>query len=51
MFVQEKGKILEEPQIVWLLKNGSTCSPSFKLNPDKKYDFNRDFISFAKINE
>jgi hypothetical protein len=51
MFVQEKGKIFEEPQIVWLLKNGSTCSRSMKLNPEKNYDFNKDFISFAKINE
>jgi hypothetical protein len=50
MFVQEIGNKFEKPQTVWLLKNGSICS-SMKLNPEKKYDFNKNFISFAKINE
>ncbi|KAI6170403.1 Thyrotropin-releasing hormone-degrading ectoenzyme [Aphelenchoides bicaudatus] len=51
MFVKELSSLSKSTQIVWLLKNNSICSNTFKLKEDKQYNFNAEFRSFAKINE
>lgn len=53
MFLSEIGADDKDPDLVWLLKNGSTCSSNSveisKLDTKKLWKFNTKLTSFAEF--